>query len=174
MTIDIHDSLRGLLDRESFLRVVSRLNGLHDRFERYAVIVIDLDGVERVIDRFGSDSADYLVRLVTTRTQELLPSQGLLGRLNTDTIALIAFDEDEDSVEELCARLQHALRGSIELDDTQVFVSASIGVAFSDIGIRPLKALQHAERAVERVKANGGDATFFYRHHLPFQWRQSA
>lgn len=176
MNVDFNDSLRGLLDRDTFLRIVSRLRGgIVEKCRHFATIVIDIDCVDRVSERIGADCSDFLTRLVTDRLRELLPSQAIAGRLRPEALAVMSLqDIDRAVAEALCARLHHALRGKIDLGGHEVFLSASIGVAFTGPRTEPLKALQHAERAVERVKANGGDATFFYRQHQPLIWRQSA
>ena len=73
---------------------------------------------------------------------------------------------DED-VETLSARMHDRVREAVEVGNTEIHVTISIGIAYTGIHARPLEALQQAEQAVQRVKANGGDATFV-SHELDF------
>jgi GGDEF domain-containing protein len=169
MTVDFSEALTGLLGRDAFLRLLLHVRSPRtDCGDGFAVLVVDLDGVERLAARLGPDRYETLLAQLSWRLRSALPPDNLATLLRPHAFGLIAFSEaSEAAADALAARLHQAIRAPFQVDRLDVFVSASIGVAFSSMRTLPLLAMQHAERAVERVKANGGDATFFYQEHLP-------
>lgn len=158
------EALRGLLDRTSFLRLLARFTTT----EAYAVFVIEIDDLPYICARRGETYGQELVCKVAQRLNDTLPDNGLAALIRSNAVAVLAFDEmgDED-VEALSARMHDRLREAVEVGNTEIHVTISVGVAYTGLHARPLEALQQAELAVERVKANGGDATFV-SHELDF------
>ena len=158
------DAMRGLLDRNSFLRLLARFTTT----DPYAVFIIEVDNMPYICARRGEAYGTELICKVAQRLNDTLPDNGLAALIRPNAVAVMAFDEmhDED-VEALSARMHDRLREAVEVSNTEIHVTISIGVAFTSRSARPLEALQQAEVAVQRVKVNGGDATFI-SHELDF------
>lgn len=165
MTYRHSDCLRGLLDRDSFIRLLSAL-GQHG--DTAAALIVEIDQPSRVNYRLGDGTGDALMRLVLGRTREVLPIECLAARVRENAIALVLFTPaTQDAVDKLCDDLHTAIRTPITGTGSQIYVSASIGVAFTAPRSSVVATMQHAERALERVLSNGGDATFVYRPSQP-------
>jgi diguanylate cyclase (GGDEF)-like protein len=156
--------MRGLLDRNSFLRLLARFTTT----DAYAVFIIEVDNMPYICARRGESYGHELICKVAQRLHGTLPDNGLASLIRQNAVAVLAFDEmtDED-VEVLSARMHQQLREAIEVGNTDIHVTVSIGIAYTGLNARPLEALQQAEVAVQRVKANGGDATYV-SHELDF------
>lgn len=161
------ESLRAMMSRDAFLRVLYHFGFGYWTVDpdRFAVFIIDVDNVDKMNSVLGDGTGDQFLDVVAGRIRAILPGESLVSRTRPTALSVVAFNESsESSAEELCTRLHEAIRGPMTLRGSEVHLSASIGVAFADREARPLVAMQCAERAVERVKANGGDATFFHRN----------
>jgi len=158
------EAMRGLLDRNSFLRLLARFTTK----DAYAVFIIEVDNMQYICSRRGETYGQELVCKVAQRLHDTLPDNGLAALIRPNAVAVLAFDQmgDED-VETLSARMHDRLREAVEVGNTEIHVTISIGIAYTGLHARPLEALQQAEVAVQRVKANGGDATFV-SHELDF------
>ncbi|HEX7939425.1 MAG TPA: diguanylate cyclase [Gemmatimonadaceae bacterium] len=158
------DAMRGLLDRNSFLRLLARFT----TSDAYAVFVIEVDNMQYINAQRGASYSTELICRVAQRLNDTLPDNGLAALVRPNAVALLAFDEmlDEDA-EALSARMHDRFRQAVDVGGTEIHVTISIGIAFTGRRIRPLEALQQAEAAVEHVKLNGGDATWI-SHALDF------
>ena len=164
MTYRYSDHLRGLLDRDAFIRLLSVFGTNAQSAERFTAIVVEIDQPSRTNQRLNDVTGDTLMRLVLGRTQEVLPTECLAARIRQNAIALLLFAPiSEAAIEALCTDLHEAIRTPLSGTGSKIYLSASIGVAFSSSKSSPVTAMQYAECALDRVLANGGDATFVYR-----------
>ena len=164
MTYRYSDCLRGLMDSSAFLRMLTVFGSGAKPTDRCAAIIIDIDRAEDVNARLGDSSGDALIRLVLGRCEAALPLQALAARLRTNAIALLLFsDVTDEEVDVVCTAVHDALRSPMTVVGETMSLGASIGAAFTGPRISSIAALQYAELAVQRVKSNGGDATFV--HH---------
>lgn len=163
-TYSHNDSLRGLLDSGTFLRMLSVFGNGAAPTDRCAAIVIDVDAAETLNERLGDRSGDSLIRHVLHRCDGALPLQALAARIRPSAIALFLFSRiTDEEVDTVCSAIHDALRASFDRDRDPIVLSASIGTAFTSAKVSAIQALQYAELAVQRVKSNGGDATFTRR-----------
>ena len=164
MTYRYSDHLRGLLDRDAFIRMLSVFGAGASATERFVSIIVEIDQPSRANQRLGDSTGDTLMRMVLGRTQAVLPTECLAARIRQNAIALLLFVPiGEDAIDALCTELHEAIRTPLTGTGSQIYLSASIGVAFTGGKVAPLTAMQHAETALERVISNGGDATFVHR-----------
>lgn len=164
MTYRYSDHLRGLLDRDAFLRMLSVFSTGASATERFVSIIVEIDQPSRANQRLADSTGDTLMRLVLGRTQAVLPTECLAARIRQNAIALLLFvPVSDDQIDALCTDLHEAIRTPLTGAGSQIYLSASIGVAFTGGKVSPVTAMQHAECALERVLSNGGDATFVYR-----------
>ena len=164
MTPRYSDCLRGLMDAASFLRILSVFGSGAAPTDRCAAIVIDVDQAEALNARLHDSSGDSLMRLLIGRANAALPLQAIAGRIRPHAIALLMFSNiSDEEAETVCTAVHDAVRSPLTGGGEQVTLSVSIGVAFTGPRTSAITALQYAEQGVQRVKANGGDATFCCR-----------
>ena len=164
MTYRYSDFLRGLLDRDAFIRMLNVMGSGDAHHERFTALIVEIDQPSRANQRLHDPTGDTLMRLVLGRTQSALPLECLAARIRGNAIALLLFAPTTDeAIDKLCTELHEAIRTPLTGTGSQIYLSASIGVAFTAATVTPVAAMQYAEGALERVLANGGDATFVHR-----------
>ena len=154
-----HDTLTGLPNRTLIL---DRLQQALARARRHntpvAVLFIDVDNFKGINDTLGHDVGDELLRHLTARLDGVVRTTDALGRLGGDEFVVIAEDLSLDAGVELIAeRLLEALKEPVRLSeahDTQLSVTASIGIAVGD-RIAPEELLRDADIAMYRAKTDG-------------------
>jgi diguanylate cyclase (GGDEF)-like protein len=155
----LHDRLTGLPNRACF---VERLRHAGERARRhaedsFAVLFVDLDHFKVVNDSFGHLAGDELLVEVSNRLAKCLRSVDTLARLGGDEFALLLEEVHEPSdAARVAERLQIALRTPMTIRDSEVFTSASIGIAlFCKADDAPQHLLRSADLAMYRAKEHG-------------------
>ncbi|HEU4821211.1 MAG TPA: EAL domain-containing protein, partial [Qipengyuania sp.] len=118
----------------SFLPAVNALAGTAAAAGReIAVGLIDLDHFKNINDYHGHKLGDAVLLQTSSRFSELLPDGALLARLGGDefAFALTYLRDDHVRIESLVDRLVASAARPIEIDETTLEVSASVGVATS-------------------------------------------
>ena len=154
-----HDALTGLPNRTLF---TDRLKHAVDRRQRhsdksFAVFFLDIDRFKRFNDNLGHALGDRLLSAFAARLSESVRSCDSVARIGGDEFAVLLEDlEDRSHVTKILQRLQAALGRPYHLDEHEIYVSASIGVAFSESdGIRPDGLLEAADVAMYEAKRRG-------------------
>jgi len=159
-----HDALTGLPNR---LLLFDRLDHALQTSRRHhrtvAVLFIDLDRFKAINDTFGHAAGDLVLTTVASRVSQTLREQDTLSRLAGDEFVLVCEDLPQDDpgesrahVEAVIARLQRVLAQPVRVEDVDLVVSASIGVACSDGHDSADDVLADADRAMYQVKHHGG------------------
>ena len=157
----LHDCLTGLPNRACF---VERLRHAAERARRnpddaFAVLFVDLDHFKLVNDSFGHLAGDELLTEVARRLAACLRSVDTLARLGGDEFALLLEEVREPSdAARVAERLHEALRTPMTIRESEVFTSASIGIALSGkLEDPPQHLLRSADLAMYRAKEHGRD-----------------
>jgi GGDEF domain-containing protein len=165
--------LPDLLPPDRFMRLLPRLALMSAIVgDHYAMLLVQLDTLE-VRASFRDDIAGRCANLLVERLQDGMPTDALMTRLREDLVVVLAFSAmDETAAVTLATKLQERIRRPIETPYGQVAFTASIGIAFTSPDVHPIEAMQAAERAVARVRLNGGDATWVGRPEVVPPQRQ--
>lgn len=154
-----HDSLTGLANRALF----------HDRVQHalvrrarqnvpLAVLFLDLDDFKTVNDSLGHRAGDELLIAVAERIQGVLRSIDTVARLGGDEFAVLLEDlVENDEAIKVTGRILELLRHPFEIEGHELFVHASIGIAYaSDYDpVTPGDILRDADTAMYVTKNNG-------------------
>ncbi len=158
----LHDALTGLPNRSL---VVNRLEQLLARKSAVAILYIDLDNFGDVNDSLGHAFGDDLLRLVAARLATAVEdSSSTLARVGGDEFVLLCEDfRDVTSAFAYAELLRNSLRAPFHLDEHEVFIAASIGVALGPGEATAL--MRDAGIATHQAKQQGRDrvATFAAR-----------
>jgi diguanylate cyclase (GGDEF)-like protein len=154
----LHDPLTGLPNRTLLIeRIEHALLGRRRSEKVVAVLFIDLDGFKKVNDRLGHQVGDDLLIAVGQRLTAALRPADTLARLSGDEfIAVCPELNQQEEVEGIAARLDHAMAAPFELGPATVKLSASIGIAFAAPSDNPEQLLHSADMAMYQVKRKGG------------------
>jgi diguanylate cyclase (GGDEF)-like protein len=154
-----HDSLTGLANRallrdrvEHALLASTRLNG------NVAVCFCDLDGFKGVNDSLGHHIGDQVLVRASKRLESIVRPGDTVARLGGDEFAILLENvEDFDSVTALAERIVSVLHEPAMIDGQEIYLSASVGVAFAGVGTTSESLLSEADAAMYEAKATGKD-----------------
>ncbi|MEZ0491151.1 putative bifunctional diguanylate cyclase/phosphodiesterase [Kineococcus sp. TBRC 1896] len=154
-----HDALTGLPNRVLiFDRLEHALSQARRRGRCVTVLFVDLDRFKAVNDTFGHAAGDRVLATVAAQLGAQLREGDTLGRLSGDEFVVVCDDlpadarERQRDVDALLARLRDALGRPVRLDDVDVVVSASTGVAHSSADSTAEDLLAAADAAMYRAK----------------------
>lgn len=172
-----HDVLTGVPNRMLFGELLEREIASAERNNgRLAVCYLDLDGFKAVNDNLGHAAGDRLLIEVSRRLGKITRSCDAMSRLGGDEFALL-FTGLHNSLEcdEILNRIQSIVSEPVELEEHQVYVSASIGVAlYPQDGMDAELLLRYADQAMYQAKKQGKNTYVFFDAalHLQEQNRQ--
>ncbi len=167
-----HDPVTNLANGALFLdRVGHALGRRRDHSRPLAVLFLDLDDFKGVNDTFGHVEGDRLLRTISGRIAPALRSGDTVARLGGDEFAILLEDvEHETSISQIVERLLEAIKMPSSMEDREVTVRCSIGIAVARSGSdREIvttvdELLRNADVAMYQAKAAGGDT---YRYFNP-------
>jgi diguanylate cyclase (GGDEF)-like protein/PAS domain S-box-containing protein len=149
-----HDSVTNLANRALFRdRVAHALERQGRDDNQIAVLFMDLDDFKTVNDSLGHAAGDRLLAEVGNRLKVCLRSIDTAARLGGDEFAVLLEDGGHDvEAADVAERILRALDDPFMLEEKEVFVRASIGIA---IGTE-----EHREAGVEEILRNADVAMY--------------
>jgi diguanylate cyclase (GGDEF)-like protein/PAS domain S-box-containing protein len=153
----MHDALTGLPTRAL---VMDRLTNLLARAGRSganeAVLFLDLDRFKLINDSSGHGVGDKLLIQVAERLRAVTRPGDTLGRFGGDEFVLLCEAlEGPASALGVADRILAAMQAPFRLVGQDVFITASIGIAFAQPGDEPGDVLRDADAALYRAKEGG-------------------
>ena len=164
----LHDQLTDLPNRLSFADSLTRRLA-HSKMAPYkaAVLLIDLDRFKEVNDTLGHQAGDALLSLIGPRIVEILPREGIVARLGGDEFAvLLPMLPHEDEAVATAVRITAALDRPFQIDDFNLEVEASIGIAlFPDHGDTSEVLIKRADIAMYVAKGRHSSVELYNSEH---------
>jgi diguanylate cyclase (GGDEF)-like protein len=155
----LHDALTGLPNRVLFLDRLEhamRRDIRRDRRERTAVLFLDLDRFKIVNDSLGHLVGDHLLVEVARRLEGALRPGDTVARLGGDEFTVLLEDlADRPEAEAVADRMLATLTEPFEVEERELYLSASIGIAMAVPGAQPGEVIRDADAAMYRAKAEG-------------------
>ncbi len=160
-----HDALTGLPNRtrmQTFLE--GRLKTVPTLKEPLVMLSLDLDRFKGVNDLLGHGAGDHVLNTVARRLKQCLRDDDLVARIGGDEFVLvIAAMTGQDEAETLCKRLIDCIEQPIQVDEHEVYVSASIGIAMAPADATEAnELLRYADIALYEAKDAGRSTWRFY------------
>ena len=144
------DELTGLPNR----RHLQEQLGTHlDAGGRATAILLDLDRFKDINDTLGHRTGDELLKMVAERLDRSAPHDALVARLGGDEYAVLLLSDDDATTAYVVALIRHAFSQPFELEQLQVTVEASLGVAVVDSSAGPTDLLRRADIAMFAAKS---------------------
>jgi diguanylate cyclase (GGDEF)-like protein len=152
-----HDSLTGLPNRTSFQEALMLgFEGLVQNGRRFALLCLDLDGFKTVNDTFGHPAGDALLRAVAGRLRSCVRDQDRIARMGGDEFAVLHLVGDAQTAAALARRIIELLSMPYQIDEIDVVISVSIGVALApENGAHLDELISNGDRALYEAKLAG-------------------
>jgi len=145
--LSLNDPLTGFLNRRALVEEgAAMIQDASQRRLAVAMLMIDLDRFKTINDLHGHAVGDGLLARVAAEIGNELPPLSLAARVGGDEFACVfIFDPSEPkTVQRIAERLVSRLARPLDLGDTSIRVSASIGIARSDQERTSIEALIRA------------------------------
>ncbi len=160
-----YDHLTGLANRGLFYE---RLNCAVARCHRndvaMALMFLDLDHFKEINDSLGHEYGDSLLKTVATRVKKCIREIDTGVRLGGDEFAVLLEQiTSVEDVELVAERILYLLAQPVIIHNHQLHITGSLGITIYPWDCaNPQELLAHADAAMYRAKAQGGNNFQFY------------
>lgn len=164
-----HDSLTNLPNRFYGEQLFEQsLKICNTNQQNLALLFIDLDNFKPVNDALGHAAGDELLGQLTQRLSQALPPAHHLIRFGGDEFLILApFNNDNSKINALASTLINQCASVFEILQTQVVVSASLGIACAPKDGTDFKQLcRKADIAMYQAKEDGRNTYHHYDESL--------
>jgi diguanylate cyclase (GGDEF)-like protein len=152
-----HDQLTGLPNRTLFIETIEAAVGAGERRpDAVGVLLIDLDRFTEINNTLGTANGDLVLCEVARRLRASVSNDALVARLAGDGYAVLVHGtEGVSDALTAAAAIQASFESSIVLDDVDVRVEASIGIAvIGEHADTPNVLLQRADAALAHARSH--------------------
>lgn len=159
------DHLTGLANRALFL---DRLEHSVARARRantwMSLMYLDLDRFKTINDTLGHAVGDRLLQEIASRLRGCVREADMVARLGGDEFTVIIEGPGQlGEVETVAKKVLTAIRPAYHVDDHEIYVTCSIGIAlFPECGADMKTLTANADTAMYQAKARGGDTREFF------------
>jgi diguanylate cyclase (GGDEF)-like protein/PAS domain S-box-containing protein len=163
------DALTQLENRSYFKESIDKI--IHDHPEKkFALFFMDLDGFKQVNDTLGHSVGDELLKVIAKRIQGTLregKDHNHICRFGGDEFVLMVDGMDESKSSHISLRLLNQIQRMIKIEQDELQVSASIGIAiYPEHGIDVDTLLRHADTAMYHSKELGKNTYSIYNNAM--------
>ena len=153
-----HDALTGLpslrlcKDRLERSLIESRRSNLMS-----AVVFVDLDGFKTINDTYGHEFGDVVLKVTAGRIRAEIRETDTVARIGGDEfVVIITGVPDLEVIERVAANIVEQVGQAIQLNQQQIHVGASLGIAlYPEDGNTPEELIRQADSAMYRIKNSG-------------------
>jgi diguanylate cyclase (GGDEF)-like protein/PAS domain S-box-containing protein len=159
------DPLTGLPNRVLFHELLGRTVQRAEREgTQFALLVVNLDNFKTINESLGHSHGDQLLVEASQRLRSLLPDPDAIARISGDEFNIIFHHgESAPSVDLVAQRMIDAMEHPFTLNDSSVYVGASIGISVYPADGHDAQTLQsNAEAALHQAKSHGRGMLRFF------------
>lgn len=157
-----YDVLTGLLNRRGFSSSIKKIWATEGES---AIMMLDLDNLKYINDKYGHDFGDDYISLVASEIKSLTSENIITCHLSGDEFLIYAFGfNSKKDILKIFDKFNKSVRElSLNIYGERIVVRLSSGIAFNDESISSIEELRkRAEFAMYEVKTNqkNGSAIF--------------
>jgi len=159
----IVDPLTGIYNRRYVDTILEQQYGLFKRhFQRFGLVMIDVDKFKRINDTFGHLAGDEALKLVASVLRHSVRSMDCLARFGGDEFVIVCPLVELEGIEKLSERIVEMIHHSVlsSPDNPKEVIQVSISVGGSMVDYKDKSAAEiiaRADEALYRVKRDGGN-----------------
>ncbi len=160
-----YDGLTGLANRSLLLdRLDDALLRRCSGGRATALLLFNLDGMKQVNDAMGYEFGDRFLKTLATRIRGHLGQDRFVARVGGDEFGVVLEDiADDDALRMTVRALLENITQSLDIDEHEVFVTASLGASIApQDGLDADTLFKHADAALHRAKQQGRNGFRFF------------
>ncbi len=159
------DMLTGIPNRRAGMKALNGAwNSANRSGQSIAVMLIDIDHFKKINDTYGHAIGDKVLKEVATSIRNITRKGEIFCRIGGEEFLMICPNgcTDANSAFPLAERLrQHVRMQEINIDETRIQISISIGIALKDAAMNSDEQLvKAADRALYAAKNAGRDRVY--------------
>jgi diguanylate cyclase (GGDEF)-like protein len=160
----LNDMPTGLLNRLGIEQALRNVLSDEARAVRdLSVLRLNLDGFKVIVETYGHDLGDTLMRHQAARLKGLVREGDVLSRTDTDEFLLMCKGlSDEHQLVQLAQRLSEAVSQPCYIHEQDIALSCSIGIATYPSSNNAGQLLSHSRDAMLTARKAGGGVYCFY------------
>ncbi len=162
------DRLTGLLNRREIdVHAEAAVSLAHRHGRSVSFLMVDIDYFKRINDRYGDAAGDEVLREVARRIFAACRASDVVGRYGGEEFLLILPETLVDAAATTGDKIRRVLSEEpVKCDDLRIAITASVGVAELNPGMRTAELYEAADRALYRAKELGRNRTELHRPDL--------
>ncbi|MGP1716139.1 MAG: putative bifunctional diguanylate cyclase/phosphodiesterase [Methylophilus sp.] len=166
-----YDALTGLPNRNLLNeRVTVEIERAWAQDGQFALMFLDLDHFKDVNDSLGHRYGDSLLIELTKRFQNLVRPEDTICRLGGDEFVFLLAGSGHDIAQEVVERLLKAIEQPLVIDQYQLTITASVGIAiYPDDGLDIESLQRNADVAMYRTKKESRNGYRFFSNQMQIQ-----
>jgi diguanylate cyclase (GGDEF)-like protein len=134
---------------------------------RLAVIFLNVDGLKAINESFGQSTGDALLREVAQRLRKLANPRDMLARAGGDEFLLmLEGNPTQQDATRMVARLLSGMNEACRVDDHEISMSCTVGVAMYPEHGNETKLIAHAAAAMRHAKRTGGASHAMFEERM--------
>ena len=163
-----HDSLTGLANRSHLVGEIRRALSSSRRTGRLtALVMLDLDHFKLVNDSLGHAAGDELLKEASQRLLRIVRDTDLVARQGGDEFVVVMRDLSEPTeAMRVAERIVAAFRGPFHVAGSEVYTTASVGVAVSQGRADVEGLLAEVDAAMYAAKDEGRDCSSLFNEEV--------
>jgi len=166
-----HDSLTGLINRQTFTKNISEIIETKEENVKHSLLFIDLDGFKEINDSLGHDIGDKILIMVAQRLRHIISKDAILARFGGDEFCVFLKNiQNSLKANEVAHKIITTLREPFFIDNYEFYVTSSIGIStFPQDTSKTAELLKYADSAMYYAKDDGKDRYKVYTKDLTQQ-----
>lgn len=149
------DTLTNLPNRRKLNDLLKEAKAGLEEKAYFALMMMDIDNFKHINDYYGHEIGDLVLIEYGRRVSAILGEHGVVGRYGGDEFMVVLPYETKSQVEEVARRIISEIQKPIEIQQTTLSITTSIGVTFIEKYMPIHHIVKRADDALYKVKQQG-------------------
>lgn len=162
------DTLTGLYNRSYFIELTSTyIKRCEENNERFAVLILDLDGFKEINDSLGYDIGDILLIQLSNRLIDSREDRHIISRLSGDEYAILCKLETKEDIDNYARKIIRKIKEPFTFGSTILRINAKIGIStFPENGLDAETLIRYADIATYKANDLIDDKICYYTKEM--------
>lgn len=132
-----------------------------------SVLVIGIDRIDYIRSFLHDSDDELLIQMIAQRLLRCVTEQDVVARLSEDQFAILLTDQNQQAIYSTCQSILESLSQVLYLNQQEIFLTASIGVAhYLQNGKTLNDLMRKASIVMHHVQSQGGNQYQVYRAEI--------